>query len=606
MTRTIEASGDPVLEYILEHKTLVVVQDIQADVGLAPIRDLMRELGMASLLALPLIVEGEVEGTLCLAAQESRVFSSREISLVLRVAEQVSGALARARLVETQQRLSTAVEQAAEAVMITDVEGMIVYVNPAFEQLCGHDRAEFMGRSPKQFLDCRGDGTIYQQLTRCMQESRVQQGRVVSRKKNGDPYTVDAMVTPVRNQVGEIVNYVATMRDVSREVQLQEQFRQAQKMEALGRLAGGIAHDFNNLLTVIHLSARMLERHLEPQEALWPHVKRIEETGQRAAALTKQLISFSRREIVETQVLALNQLVEDMSGMLERIIGENIEFQTSLAPNLALIRLDPSQMEQVIMNLVVNARDAMPDGGSLQVQTANVLLDGAYAEAHPDVAPGEYVMLVIGDTGVGMDEEVKSHLFEPFFTTKEQGQGTGLGLSTVFGIVKQNQGHIRVESEVGRGTMFKIYLPQVEATEADVLRAARSSELTRPRRGTETILVVEDAAEVRDLTVQTLRACGYHVLAASDGIEALAVSEQTNGPIHLLLTDLVMPRMGGRELVKALHPQRPDVRIMYMSAYADLSLVQQAMSDPYISFLAKPFTVEALAQKVRDVLERQT
>lgn len=602
---TLEAAADPLLAYVLERQRLVVVQAFQADVQLAPVRRQMISFGMASLLALPLSVEGRAEGVLCLASRAPREFSSHEIGLALRVAEQVSGALARARLIETQQRLSTVVEQSAEAVMISDVDGTIVYVNPAFEQLCGHARAESIGRDPKEFLDGKGEGTLYWQLARCMADKEVQQGRVASRKKNGDTYTVDAIVTPVRNQAGEVVNYVATMRDVSREVQLQEQFRQSQKMEALGRLAGGIAHDFNNLLTVIHLSTRLLERHLDPQDALWPHVQRIGETGQRAADLTKQLLSFSRREVVETQVLQLNHLVEDMSGMLERIIGENIRFEVSLAPDLGPIRLDPSQVEQVIMNLVVNARDAMPEGGRLRIETANVRLDRAYAEVHPDMEPGSYVLLSISDTGVGMTDEVKSHIFEPFFTTKERGQGTGLGLSTVFGIVKQNKGHIRFESEVGQGTTFTIYLPQVEAREDRVLRTVRPSEPVSTPPGTETILVVEDAQDVRDLTVQTLTAHGYRVLAASDGLNALQVSAETEGPIHLLLTDLVMPGMGGRELVKALHPVRPETRIMYMSAYADLPLVQQAMSDPFIAFLAKPFSVETLTQKVRELLERE-
>lgn len=605
-TWTLEAGADPLLNHVLEHQRLVVVRAEGADAQLAPVREQMRAFGIATLLALPLSVEGRAEGVLSLATGKPRDFSSHEIGLALRVAEQVSGALARARLVETQQRLSTVVEQSAEAVMIADVDGTIVYGNPAFEQLCGHKRAEFIGRSPKEFLDGKCEGTLYWQLAQCMQDKEVQQGRVASRKKNGDTYTVDAIVTPVRNQAGEVVNYVATMRDVSREVQLQEQFRQSQKMEALGRLAGGIAHDFNNLLTVIHLSTRLLERHLDPQDPLWPHVKRISETGQRAAALTKQLLSFSRREVVETQVLDLNRLVEDMSGMLERIIGENIHFELALAPDLAPIRLDPSQVEQVIMNLVVNARDAMPEGGRLRIETANVRIDNAYAETYPDMEAGGYVILSISDTGVGMTDEVKSHIFEPFFTTKERGQGTGLGLSTVFGIVKQNQGHIRFESEVGQGTTFTIYLPQVEATEDRVLRAVRPAEPGRTPPGTETILVVEDADDVRDLTVQTLTTHGYRVLAASDGLNALQVSARTEGPIHLLLTDLVMPGMGGRELVKALLPVRPEMRIMYMSAYADLPLVQQAMSDPLITFLAKPFTVETLTQKVRDLLERQS
>jgi nitrogen-specific signal transduction histidine kinase len=394
------------------------------------------------------------------------------------------------------------------------------------------------------------------------------------------------------------------MRDVTREVQLEEQFRQAQKMEALGRLAGGVAHDFNNLLTVLNLSLVLMERQMDPQDPLQTHVQRIDETAQRAASLTKQLLSFSRREVVEPRLLDLNQVVEGLSAMLKRIIGENIEFSTVLAEDLLPVRLDPTQMEQVLMNLVVNARDAMPQGGRLQIKTAGVVLDKLYLEAHPEATPGEYVMLAVSDTGVGMDEEVKSHLFEPFFTTKPRGQGTGLGLSTVFGIVKQNQGHIQVETEPGQGTTFRMYLPQVEVDEADLLQATERSEPARTPTGTETILVVEDAANVRRLTVQTLRASGYEVLSAQDGVEALEVSQQHEGRIHLLLTDLVMPHMGGRELAETLRPRRPEMQIMFMSAYADRPLVKQAMSDPLMAFLPKPFTVEALARKVRDILDR--
>jgi CheY-like chemotaxis protein len=321
--------------------------------------------------------------------------------------------------------------------------------------------------------------------------------------------------------------------------------------------------------------------------------------------LTRQLLSFSRREVGQPQVLDINQVVEGLSGMLRRIIGETIEFSTVLAPDLGPVWLDPTQLEQVIMNLVVNARDAMPRGGSLQITTAGVLLDEQYVEAHPGVEPGEYLVLAVRDTGVGMDDEVKSHLFEPFYTTKPRGQGTGLGLSTVFGIVKQSQGHITVESDVGQGTTFSIYLPQLEAAEADLLRAAEPSEPARPPPGSETILVVEDATDVRRLTVQTLRADGYEVLSAGDGLEALEVSKRYKGPIHLLLTDVVMPQMGGRELVEALQPQRPDMQIMYMSAYADGFLVNQAMSDPLVAFLSKPFTAETLARQVRDLLDRR-
>jgi PAS domain S-box-containing protein len=595
-----------VLQCLLGHTVPLIMDDAWTDPRLAPILDIVRQRGISSLLNLPLMLDGQVTGTICLAAIKPHPFTIEEINLAQRIAEQVSSALARARLVETQQRLTTAVEQAAEAVMITDTEGNILYINPAFEQMSGYVRADILGRNPRIFADDGQDDALFQHLAKATGSGNMWQGRFVSRRKGGQLYTGDATITPVRNRAGEIVNYVGTMRDVTREVQLEEQFRQSQKMEALGRLAGGVAHDFNNLLTVLNLSLVLMKRQVDTEDPLWAHLQRIDETAQRATKFTKQLLSFSRREIVEPRILDLNQVVEDLSGMLRRIIGEHIEFSTDLAQDPGRVRLDPSQLEQVLLNLVVNARDAMPEGGSLQIKTENVLLDEAYAETHPDVEPGPYLMLTIRDTGAGMDEVVKSHLFEPFFTTKKRGQGTGLGLSTVFGIVKQNQGHIRVESEVGQGTTFRIALPQVEDADVNYLRAAGSPESVRMPIGSETVLVVEDAADVRSLTVQTLRAFGYQVLEATDGVEALEVSEQYKGPIHLLLTDLVMPLMGGRELAETLGPQRPDMQIMYMSAYADRPLVKQAMSDPLTAFLPKPFTVETLTRKVRDVLERKT
>lgn len=501
---------------------------------------------------------------------------------------------------ESRRRLSTAVEQAAEAVMITGTDGLIVYVNPAFERIIGYSRAEVVGHH----LTTGGlDTILHGQLRATMTAGREWQGRVRNVRRDGRPYTLDITVTPVRNAAGEIVNYVATMRDVTREVQLEQQFFQAQKMEALGQLAGGVAHDFNNLLTVIHLSTRLLRRQLHPEDPLWEHVVRIEEAGERAAHLTRQLLSFSRREVVEPRVINLNQIVGDLSRMLQRIIGENIELKTILAQDLYPIKADPSQIDQVILNLAVNARDAMPQGGTLTIETSNLFLDQTYVASHVDARPGPHVLLSISDTGVGMSDEVKAHLFEPFFTTKEQGQGTGLGLATVFGIVKQNGGHIHAYSEVGQGTTFKIYLPCTQEGEGQPSADIRPLVADSLVRGTETVLVVEDKEEVRDLAVQVLSLCGYRVLAASSGPEALQLSGQHPGPIHLLLTDVVMPRMTGKELADRLRAQRPRLRVLYMSGYADNAIIENGTLALGTAFLSKPFTVEGLTQKVRAVLD---
>jgi two-component system cell cycle sensor histidine kinase/response regulator CckA len=407
------------------------------------------------------------------------------------------------------------------------------------------------------------------------------------------------------------------MRDVTREVELEEQFRQAQKMEAVGRLAGGVAHDFNNLLTVIHLSTRLMERNLHPEDSLWPHVERIQEAGRRAANLTKQLLAFSRREIAEPQVLDLNQVLGDLDKMLQRLIPEDIEVTTRLTDDLWPVRIDPTQIEQVVVNLAVNAGDAMPGGGKLTIETANVTLDAAYAAHHLEVEPGEYVLLAVSDNGVGMTAEIKARIFEPFFTTKEKGKGTGLGLATVFGIVKQNQGHVWVYSEPDQGTTFKIYLPRAGMPRAGMPRAgiphvsedARTPSHLPTRgaaptaRGSETLLLVEDESGVRELVRDILAAQGYRVLAAQDGVEALQVAGKHEGPIHLLVTDVVMPRLSGRALADQLRSGRPEMRVLFTSGYTDNAIVRHGVLEEGVHFLSKPFELETLARKVQEVLD---
>jgi PAS domain S-box-containing protein len=588
----------PMLRHLARHPQVLMMDDIQTDPRMAPVRSLLKAGNAAAMLVLPLTSEGEMTGVVAVALPQSRSFAEEEVDLAWRVSEQVSSSLARARLEGTQQRLSTAVEQSAESVIITDTEGMIVYVNPAFERITGYSRAEITGQSLRRLRSEKQSLAFYRGLWDTVRAGRIWQGRIVAKKKDGKLYTAETTITPVRDQAGEIVTFVGTMRDVTREVQLEEQFRQAQKMEALGRLAGGIAHDFNNLLTVINLSTRLMQRQLRPEDPLWEHVQRIDETGERAATLTRQLLSFSRRDVIEPRVLNLNDLIGELSRMLQRLIGEDVELVTRADPDLWPVHVDRSQIDQVIVNLSVNARDAMPDGGTLVIETSNVVLDEAYAAAHVGATPGQYVMLVVSDTGVGMSEEVKAHIYEPFFTTKERGRGTGLGLPIVYGIVKQNKGHVQVYSEEGMGTTFRIYLPRCRTR-------ASSEETPAPARvkgGTETILVVEDKADVRRLTVQSLESHGYHVLSAEDGEDALRLCDAYKGPIHLLLTDLVMPHIGGRDLAERLNGRRPETRVLYMSGYMDSQLRMNAPGQS-VDFLSKPFTVEALALQVRAVLE---
>jgi two-component system cell cycle sensor histidine kinase/response regulator CckA len=382
--------------------------------------------------------------------------------------------------------------------------------------------------------------------------------------------------------------------------QSEDYLRQSQKMEAVGRLAGGVAHDFNNLMTVIMGRSELLMTGLGETDPLRRNADEIKRTAERAVALTQQLLAFSRKQVLTPKVLDLNVVVANMDRMLRRLIGEDIDLVTVLGPALERVRADPGQIEQVIMNLAINARDAMPSGGKLTIETANIYLDDAYARKHAAVLPGPYVMLSVSDNGTGMDAETQSHIFEPFFTTKDQGKGTGLGLATVYGIVKQSGGYIWVYSEAGWGTTFKIYLPRI-------VDAAEPLEPLRPvaqPRGSETILLVEDEDGVRELTREILTMNGYTVIAARHGTEALEVCQRHPGEIALMLTDVVMPQLSGHELMERIKVFRPALRVLYMSGYTDKAIVRHGMLASDIAFLQKPFTPDALTRKVREVLDR--
>jgi two-component system cell cycle sensor histidine kinase/response regulator CckA len=376
---------------------------------------------------------------------------------------------------------------------------------------------------------------------------------------------------------------------------------QAQKMEAIGHLAGGVAHDFNNLLTIISGYSDILLSRLPATDPASGLLQEIHKAGERAAGLTRQLLAFSRKQIIQPKVLDLNALANDVGKMLRRMIGEDVSLTTVLAPRLGRVKADPGQIEQVLMNLAVNARDAMPQGGKLTIETANVELDDNFTQGRPEVQPGWYVLLAVSDTGCGMTEEVKAKVFEPFFTTKEAGKGTGLGLATVYGIVKQSGGYIYVYSEPGLGTTFKIYLPLVE--DGVPAGTSNSDRKTLPQ-GSETILLVEDEDAVRSLTRYTLQMQGYAVLEARDGEEALRVADQHQGQIHLLMTDVVMPRMGGRRVAERLAQTHPGVKALFLSGYTDDAVVRHGILEGEVAFLQKPFTPSALAQKVRDVLDQ--
>jgi signal transduction histidine kinase/ActR/RegA family two-component response regulator len=413
-------------------------------------------------------------------------------------------------------------------------------------------------------------------------------------------------ITAFAHQIAATWHKTRLMQDLEKSLaelqQTQSQLIQAQKMEAVGRLSGGIAHDFNNLLTVIQVNTQLLERQLRPEDPLWEHVQQIRESGERATRLTKQLLSFSRREIIQPQVLDLNRSIRSLGRVLQRIVSENVALTLSLADNLWPVKMDPARIEQMLINLAANARDAMPKGGHLFVETANLELDATSAAEYLDLQPGQFVLLTVSDTGMGMEEETLAHVFEPFFTTKERGEGTGLGLPTVYGIVKQGGGEVQIDSKVGGGTTFKIYLPKAEKSELPKAKAQRIMPIS-DARGTETILVVEDVAAVQELAVQILRTHGYTVLAAMNGHEALQICKDYEGSIHLLLTDVVMPEMNGKELFEKLRPKHTNMRVLYMSGYGSNVIAQHGVPEEGAGILAKPFTLENLTQKIRAVLD---
>jgi two-component system, cell cycle sensor histidine kinase and response regulator CckA len=436
-------------------------------------------------------------------------------------------------------------------------------------------------------------------LFRALEGERVSDVEMMIVPKQGEPRTVLASGRPILDSEGNKLGAVAAMIDITERKCLEQQFRHSQKMEAVGRLAGGVAHDFNNLLTIITGYGQMLQRSLEPGSSLRAYAEEVLKSGERAASLTRQLLAFSRRQDFSPRGLDLNTLVGNTENMLHRLIGEDIELVTVLPAGLGMVRGDHGQIEQVIFNLAVNARDAMPNGGHLTLETANVELDESFAHGHIPSKLGPYVMLAVTDTGCGMDAPTQAHIFEPFFTTKEPGKGTGLGLATVYGIVKQHGGNIWVYSELAQGTTFKIYLPRIDMGAAKVEERGVAS---RELRGSETILVAEDDQAVRSLVVRLLRSMGYWVLEASRVDEAQMVCLRHKGPVHLLLTDVVMPQMSGRDLLEHIKPLRPDIRVLFTSGYTEEAL-RRGELERDAAFLPKPFTEEALARKVRDVLD---
>jgi len=498
---------------------------------------------------------------------------------------------------EGRTRLSLIMERMPAVLWTTDTELRFTSSVGAGLELLGLRPNEVLGRPLQDYFHT--DDPEFVGLTA---HRKALAGESVTYELEWQKRIFESHVQPLHNPEGELLGVIGIALDITERRQLADQLRQSQKMQAVGELAGGISHDFNNLLMVVKGHGEMLLDRLAEESPLRQNVEQMQKAADRAASLTRQLLAFSRKQVLQPRILHLNDVVNGMIQMFARVIGENIDLKFLPGRELAHVKADPAQIEQVLLNLVLNARDAMPGGGRLTIETANAEIDSSYAATHAGMEPGRYAMLIVSDTGCGMDAATQSRIFEPFFTTKAPGKGTGLGLATVYGVVKQSGGFIWVYSEVNRGTTFKMYLPEVTA---DVDQRAADKAASGPQRGHETVLFVEDEESVRVLVRGYLQSAGYRVLEAVDGVHALETAAAHKGPIHILITDVVMPRLSGREVATRLAARQPDLKVLYISGYTDDSIFRDGVLEGGMAFLQKPFNLKTLAQQMRELLDRQ-
>jgi PAS domain S-box-containing protein len=599
--------GKALTEYVLRHgEPLLASPEVFDDLVR---RGEVETVGAPSVdwLGVPLKSGDTTFGVLVVQSYSENVrFNEKQKDILTFVSQHVAAAIERKRaqeaLRESEARYRKQVQGAVYGIYRSNVADRFLEVNPALVAMLGYNSAEellALNLARDVYADPKERGRLIQSYRH---SERVENVETRWKKKDGTPIEVRLSGRAVLDEKGEAEGFEMIAEDITERRNLEQQLRQSQKMEAVGRLAGGVAHDFNNLLTVIKGYSELMLEQTIPGGPLRAEVEEVKNAADRAASLTRQLLAFSRQQLLAPKILDLNAAVRNMEQMLRRLLGEDIELSTVLGEKLGQVKADPGQIEQVIMNLSVNSRDAMSRGGKLTIETANAVLDESYMREHGGVKPGRYVMLAVSDTGAGMDEETRSRVFEPFFTTKEMGKGTGLGLSTVYGIVKQSEGYIWVYSEAGLGTSFKVYLPRVDESAEDSQKMAA---LGTGDRGSETILLVEDEDGVRALVKQVLSRQGYTVIETRHGPEALAESERHSGPIPLLLTDVVLPQMSGRELAERLKVLRPDIRVLYMSGYTDDAILRHGVIGQETAFLQKPFTTASLTRKVREVLDQQ-
>ena len=538
------------------------------------------------------------EGGVCwLAVSETPVRDSRGRVVAV---EGVAHSITERKQVEAKlNRFALVIEQASESVIITNTTGIITYVNPAFERVTGYTSTEVIGQNPRILKSGEMDEAVYRDLWESITRGDSWSGTLVNKRKDGTLFTEETTISPLRAASGAIASFVAVKRNVTRELELEEQFLQAQKMEAVGQLAGGVAHDFNNLLQVIIGYGYIAQEASDVDSEIYQGLDQVMKAADRATILVQQLLAFSRKQVLKLEVLDLSVLVSDMAKMIQRVLGEHIAFNLLSEPGLKSILADKGQIEQVLMNLCVNARDAMAGGGTLTIETGNIEVDAAFVEANAWAKCGHFVVLSLTDTGCGMDEETQRRIFEPFFTTKGLGKGTGLGLSTVFGITRQHNGMVHVYSEPGTGTTFKVYLPRIEGTEI----YDEAIEVIPPRGGTEIILLADDDEGVRNIAKAMLDKAGYIVLTAADGEEAIRVFDEHADEIKLALLDVVMPKLGGKAVFDHIQERSPQTHVLFSSGYSINGIHSNFVLDDGMHLIQKPYQQDALLRRIRDLLD---
>jgi two-component system cell cycle sensor histidine kinase/response regulator CckA len=576
----------------------------------------MKILDIGAFIGVPLLTSGdEALGALAAISHRSRKWRTSDIALLNDLASLGRAELER-RMAETQTRTVKA-ELAAEralslrfqahllntvqqAVVATDPEGIIIFWNGFAETLYGWVAEDALGHHVSELVISEDGTSHWAEVKRKMAEGKPWTRERMLKRKDGTIFHALTTLSPMLDPFGQHEGIVGVSIDLTNQKNLEEQIRQSQKMEAVGRLTGGIAHDFNNLLTVIRLNADLVLEQLHPSQATTEDVKLIRDSANRAASLTRQLLAFSRRQILDARPIDVNEIAIDLQPILARLIGDGVEVALELAAKGCVVA-DAGQLDQILLNLAVNSRDAMPEGGRITIRTENVILDGKYPNGPVPEMPGNYIMLAVSDTGIGMTEEIRSRAFDAFFTTKPAGLGTGLGLSTVYGIVQQSAGYIHIYSEPGLGTTVRIYFPKVEEEAAEAIQCTVSA--TSPHRGHETILVVEDEAGVRSLAKRILKDRGYDIIEAASGREAMRLATESPKSIDLVLTDIVMPEMPGNDLAERLSAVRTGTRFVFMSGYTKSDLIGRGLIAPNVPFLHKPFTSDDLANTIRDALD---